>query len=53
MLRCVALIQWHGGCDWYNKYLFFLKTMEPSSTEGGAEEKLLKNYPSPVSAEVK
>lgn len=50
MQRCVSSILWHGGCDWCNKYLFFLKTMEPSSTEGGAEEKLIKNHPSPVSA---
>lgn len=27
--------------------------MEPSSTEGGAEEKLIKNHPCPVSAGVK
>lgn len=52
-MQSVSLIQWHGGCDWCNKYLFFPKTMEPSSTEGGAEEKLIKNHPSPVSAGVK
>lgn len=33
---------------------FFLKNMEPSSTEGGAEETLPKNHPpSLVSAEIK
>ena len=46
-----------GRCGRYNKYLFFslsVKNMEPSSTEGGAEETLLKNHPpSVVSAEIK